>query len=93
MFDRDQSKRDNCNFIDIRPPFYVFDEIDANLDNNYSSKVYEMIKESGSQYFISSFKEESLVCGDKFFMLSSQNKESYVAEVDRMNAVEWVSSK
>lgn len=71
-------------------PYYVFDEIDANLDQNYCRKIYSLISESVSQYFITSFKEESLICGDKFFAVSSENKESFVAEVDRKQAAEII---
>lgn len=71
-------------------PFYVFDEIDANLDSSYRVKVYEIIRETDAQYFITSFKEESLRCGDHFFGVAVDNKASFVGEIDAGLAAETI---
>lgn len=63
-------------------PFYVFDEIDANLDPLFCSKLYELVKNSRSQYFITSFKEDALVIADKIYGVVSKDKESFVGEIE-----------
>jgi len=72
-------------------PFYVFDEIDANLDKAFCDKLYQIIGKSTAQYFITSFKEESLVVADKFFGVVSKNKESFIDEIDQSLAYETIS--
>lgn len=73
-------------------PFYVFDEIDANLDKNYGERIYEIIGRSSSQHFITSFKEESVKAGSKFFGIAVANKESFVAEIDKELAIETIKA-
>lgn len=73
-------------------PFYVFDEVDANLDKSYCERLYEIISQSTSQYFIASFKEESVRAGDKFFGVAIANKESFVAEIDKDLAMETIKA-
>ncbi|KAI4290859.1 structural maintenance of chromosome 3 (chondroitin sulfate proteoglycan 6) [Pancytospora philotis] len=71
-------------------PFYLFDEVDANLDAAHRARVYEIIGEETAQYFITSFKEESIRCGDRFYGIATSEKESFVGEIDRTLALETV---
>eukprot|EP00919_Chromeraceae_sp_WS-2016_P066698 GHVR01157788.1.p2 GENE.GHVR01157788.1~~GHVR01157788.1.p2 ORF type:complete len:140 (+),score=11.15 GHVR01157788.1:68-487(+) len=73
-------------------PFYVFDEIDANLDLNYSLKIYDLIRQSDAQFLITSFKNEAISCGDKFFGVVVQDQCSHVGEIDKDLAVETLRS-
>lgn len=71
-------------------PFYVFDEIDANLDNSYCEKLYGIISSSTSQYFITSFKQQSIHAADEYFGVVSKNKESFIDEIDASLAYETI---
>lgn len=71
-------------------PFYVFDEMDANLDGNCRLRVYDLIRQENAQYFITSFKEECLACGDRFFGVAVDNKASFVGEIDAALAAETI---
>lgn len=68
----------------------MFNEIDANLDKNYCERLCKIIKQSNTQYFISSFKEDSLRAGDRFFGVAVANKESFISEIDKSLAAETV---
>ncbi|KAL6121261.1 hypothetical protein NUSPORA_01844 [Nucleospora cyclopteri] len=72
-------------------PFYVFDEIDANLDKSFASKVYELIRKTDAQFIISSFKEQSLICGDKFYGVVLLDKKSEIGEISKSVAYETIS--
>ncbi|ORD97572.1 SMC3 [Hepatospora eriocheir] len=63
-------------------PFYVFDEIDANLDPEYCLKIYELIKQSDFQFFISTFKLQGLECGNKFIGVAVKDKVSHAGEIN-----------
>ncbi|KAI5148511.1 structural maintenance of chromosome 3 (chondroitin sulfate proteoglycan 6) [Enteropsectra breve] len=71
-------------------PFYVLDEMDASLDRETAQKVYEIIAEQPGQYFISSFKEEALGCGDRFYRSVMENKASFIAEIDKREGYDVV---
>lgn len=71
-------------------PFYIFDEIDANLDMDHCSKLAEVVSQSKSQFFISSFKSEMISCSDKYFGVALMDKNSYVAEISKELALETI---
>lgn len=66
-------------------PFYVFDEIDAALDDKYVRKIAELIlnesAENNAQYLITSFKEDMLGFSEdycNYYKISCRNRESRV---------------
>lgn len=71
--------------------FYVFDEIDANLDQQTRLRLCDLIKEISSdavpsQFILTTFKSEMLGCGQKFFGVSFHDKRSSVSEISREEA-------
>lgn len=59
-------------------PFYIFDEIDAALDQNYRSSLAKLIKKhsSSAQYIITTFKSELLNVTDNIIEVRYMNKVS-----------------
>ncbi|KAG0440643.1 Chromosome segregation protein sudA [Dictyocoela muelleri] len=70
-------------------PFYFFDEVDANLDENSRFKVSNFISKINSQFLITTFKKEFLSCGDKFFKVGfdKELKMSNVNDINRDEAM------
>lgn len=71
--------------------FYVFDEIDANLDQQTRVRLCDLIREissdaNPSQFILTTFKSEMLGCGQKFFGVSFRDKRSCVSEITREEA-------
>lgn len=65
-------------------PFYIFDEIDANLDQGSRVRLCNLflnIKEC--QIIMTTFREEVVNCGDHFIGVTYSDKKSYASEVDR----------
>lgn len=65
-------------------PFYLFDEIDANLDASHRQAVANVIrKQAGekAQFVTTTFRPEFVNAGDKWFGVTHQNKVSSVQEV------------
>lgn len=67
-------------------PLYIFDEIDANLDERSRERVAMVIREMNescaSQFVIATFRKEMVVCGDKHFRVEFKEKRSRVTEVE-----------
>ncbi|KAI0087966.1 P-loop containing nucleoside triphosphate hydrolase protein [Irpex rosettiformis] len=77
-------------------PFYLFDEIDANLDAQYRTAVAAMIHElSGTAQFITTtFRPEMLVTADKFYgVLFNNQKVSSIRGIKREEAQEFVDQE
>ncbi|KAK7035420.1 Structural maintenance of chromosomes protein 3 [Paramarasmius palmivorus] len=77
-------------------PFYLFDEIDANLDAQYRTAVASMIQSlsSGAQFIVTTFRPEMLVTADKFFgVLFNNQKVSSIREIRREEAMEFVDQE
>jgi structural maintenance of chromosome 3 (chondroitin sulfate proteoglycan 6) len=57
-------------------PFYLFDEIDANLDPQYRTAVASMIHDlsSKAQFLTTTFRPEQLKQADKFYGVTFNNK-------------------
>ena len=70
-------------------PFYLFDEIDSNLDVVYRQAVAELIKEQSkdAQYVITTFRPELLLPANKFYEIRHQNKVSTISCVSKERAL------
>lgn len=71
--------------------FYVFDEIDANLDQQTRVRLCELMREvstdvGASQFIFTTFKSEMLECGNKFFGVTFEDKKSTVGVISREEA-------
>ncbi|KAJ2566828.1 Structural maintenance of chromosomes protein 3 [Coemansia sp. RSA 1822] len=73
-------------------PFYLFDEIDANLDAVYRTSVASMIHELSrtSQFVTTTFRPEMLVHADKFYGVTFENKVSRVSTITQAAAVSFI---
>ncbi|PCH43742.1 RecF/RecN/SMC protein [Wolfiporia cocos MD-104 SS10] len=74
-------------------PFYLFDEIDANLDAQYRTAVAAMIHDlsSTAQFITTTFRPEMLVTADKFYgVLFNNQKVSSIRSIKREEAMEFV---
>ncbi|KIY47680.1 structural maintenance of chromosome protein 3 [Fistulina hepatica ATCC 64428] len=74
-------------------PFYLFDEIDANLDAQYRTAVAAMIYSlsSTAQFITTTFRPEMLVKADKFYgVLFNNQKVSSIQNISRAEAMEFV---
>ncbi|KAF7295090.1 Structural maintenance of chromosomes protein [Mycena indigotica] len=77
-------------------PFYLFDEIDANLDAQYRTAVAAMIKSlaSSAQFITTTFRPEMLVTADKFYgVLFNNQKVSSIRAIKREEAMEFVDQE
>lgn len=81
-------------------PFYLFDEIDANLDAQYRTAVAEMLKklsgqggekgEGGGQFICTTFRPEMVLVAEKCYGVSYSNKTSSIDVVNREEALDFV---
>ncbi|KAG7088666.1 hypothetical protein E1B28_012638 [Marasmius oreades] len=77
-------------------PFYLFDEIDANLDAQYRTAVAAMIKDlaSTAQFIVTTFRPEMLFTADKFYgVLFNNQKVSSIRPIKREEAMEFVDQE
>ncbi|KAK5109113.1 hypothetical protein LTR62_007475 [Meristemomyces frigidus] len=76
-------------------PFYLFDEIDANLDAQYRTAVAEMLRESatGGQFICTTFRPEMLMVADKCYGVSYLGKASTIDVVSREQALDFVEGQ
>lgn len=81
-------------------PFYLFDEIDANLDAQYRTSVAQMIKKlsqdtenGGGQFICTTFRPEMVLVAEKCYGVSYSNKTSSIDVVSRENALEFVDGQ
>ncbi|KAJ4482444.1 structural maintenance of chromosome protein 3 [Lentinula aciculospora] len=77
-------------------PFYLFDEIDANLDAQYRTAVATMIQSLSSmaQFIVTTFRPEMLVTADKFYgVLFNNQKVSSIRPIRREEAMEFVDQE
>lgn len=76
-------------------PFYLFDEIDANLDTQYRTAVASMINSlsSRAQFICTTFRPEMLKVADKFYGVMFNNKVSSVSEIDREEAMTFIEGQ
>ncbi len=88
-------------------PFYLFDEIDANLDAQYRTAVAEMIRKSangedgssqggnagGGQFICTTFRPEMVLVAEKCYGVSYSNKTSAIDVVSRDQALDFVEGQ
>jgi structural maintenance of chromosome 3 (chondroitin sulfate proteoglycan 6) len=75
-------------------PFYLFDEIDANLDATYRQAVANVIKKQAggtAQFITTTFRPEFVHAGDMWFGVTHRNKVSAVQEVTRDVALTFIN--
>jgi structural maintenance of chromosome 3 (chondroitin sulfate proteoglycan 6) len=81
-------------------PFYLFDEIDANLDAQYRTAVAEMLQrlsgqggkagDGGGQFICTTFRPEMVLVADRCYGVSYTNKTSSIDVVETEAALEFV---
>lgn len=76
-------------------PFYLFDEIDANLDTQYRTAVAALIHSlsTSAQFICTTFRPEMLQVADKFYGVMFSNKVSTVSEINREDAMLFVEGQ
>lgn len=76
-------------------PFYLFDEIDANLDTQYRTAVANLIHElsQNAQFICTTFRPEMLQVASKFFGVMFNNKISTVSEINRSDALGFIEGQ
>lgn len=77
-------------------PFYLFDEIDANLDTQYRTAVASMIAElsqNGGQFICTTFRTEMIHVAEKFYGVMFNNKMSSIASITRDEALSFVEGQ
>ncbi|RKP39869.1 putative chromosome segregation protein SudA [Dimargaris cristalligena] len=76
-------------------PFYLFDEIDANLDAVYRTAVAHMIHELSdrAQFITTTFRPEMLAQCDKFYGVTFVNKVSHVNCISKEDAMGFVEQQ
>jgi len=76
-------------------PFYLFDEIDANLDATHRTAVAALIKRhsaEGTQFITTTFRPEIVLAGDAWFGVTHRNKVSSVDSVTKDQALEFINN-
>lgn len=81
-------------------PFYLFDEIDANLDAQYRTAVAQMLnklsgqggknRDGGGQFICTTFRPEMVLVADRCYGVSYSNKTSSIDVVEREAALDFV---
>ncbi|KAG0376230.1 Structural maintenance of chromosomes protein 3 [Mortierella sp. AD032] len=76
-------------------PFYLFDEIDANLDAAHRTAVAAMIHSLSeqAQFITTTFRPEMLANADKFYGVTFQNKVSLVNAITKEDALDFVEQE
>ncbi|KAI4139119.1 MAG: hypothetical protein LQ341_004345 [Variospora aurantia] len=81
-------------------PFYLFDEIDANLDAQYRTAVAHHLRDissgdgdAGAQFICTTFRPEMLHVAQKCYGVRYQKKSSNVVVVTREEALEFVEGE
>ncbi|KAI7871274.1 chromosome segregation protein sudA (DA-box protein sudA) [Spinellus fusiger] len=76
-------------------PFYLFDEIDANLDVQYRTAIAEMIHTMSehAQFITTTFRPELLDNANKFYGVSFQGKVSRIHAISKESALGFVAQE
>lgn len=76
-------------------PFYLFDEIDANLDAQYRTAVATMLQllARNAQFICTTFRPEMLQCANTFYGVLFSNKVSTVLEIEQDEALSFVEGQ
>eukprot|EP00923_Selenidium_pygospionis_P039025 GHVN01067910.1.p2 GENE.GHVN01067910.1~~GHVN01067910.1.p2 ORF type:complete len:1133 (+),score=173.55 GHVN01067910.1:946-4344(+) len=75
-------------------PFYLFDEVDANLDANHRLSVSRLLHElsRGAQFITTTFRQEMLESADLFYGVSLIEQSSTIAPIEQSLALQFVES-
>mmetsp|Transcript_10832 Transcript_10832/g.20577 ORF Transcript_10832/g.20577 Transcript_10832/m.20577 type:complete len:1210 (+) Transcript_10832:29-3658(+) len=73
-------------------PFYLFDEIDSNLDAVHRTSVTRMIKEQAktTQFITTTFRPEMIATANKFYGVTFVNNTSQTSVLDREEAKQLI---
>eukprot|EP00127_Corallochytrium_limacisporum_P000324 Clim_evm19s11 gene=Clim_evmTU19s11 len=76
-------------------PFYLFDEIDAALDQAHRTSVAAMIQRQSdnAQFITTTFRPEMLQCADNFYGITFRNKISHIDCITRDNALAFIEDE
>jgi structural maintenance of chromosome 3 (chondroitin sulfate proteoglycan 6) len=78
-------------------PFYLFDEIDANLDAQYRTAVAQMLQSiseaTKGQFICTTFRPEMLHVAEKCYGVSFRNKASTIDVVSKEEALKFVEEQ
>ncbi|KAM3587033.1 Structural maintenance of chromosomes protein 3 [Umbelopsis sp. WA50703] len=76
-------------------PFYLFDEIDANLDAQYRTAVAAMVEDMSEhgQFITTTFRPELLANADKFYGVTFSNKVSHIDSISKESALGFVEQE
>ena len=76
-------------------PFYLFDEIDSNLDTVYREAVASLISEQSkeAQYIITTFRQELLLPAKKWYEIRHQNKISTISPIQKEEALRVIKEE
>lgn len=77
-------------------PFYLFDEIDANLDASHRQAVANVIRKQanhGTQFVTTTFRPEFVNAGDMWYGVTHKKKVSAIQEVDLDVALTFISDE
>ncbi|CEP12365.1 hypothetical protein [Parasitella parasitica] len=76
-------------------PFYLFDEIDANLDAQYRTAVADIIHKmsENAQFITTTFRPELLVNADKFYGVTFYGKVSRIHAIMKENALGFIEQE
>ncbi|KAL1972768.1 hypothetical protein VTN31DRAFT_7182 [Thermomyces dupontii] len=78
-------------------PFYLFDEIDANLDAQYRTAVAQMLhsiaESTNGQFICTTFRPEMLHVAEKCYGVSFRNKASTIDVVSKEEALKFVEEQ
>ncbi|TID30910.1 hypothetical protein CANINC_000502 [Pichia inconspicua] len=76
-------------------PFYLFDEIDSNLDAQYRAAVANLINKlsRSAQFICTTFRPEMLKVSDRFYGVMFNNKVSTISNIDAERALDFVENQ
>ena len=80
-------------------PFYLLDEVDAELDMQYRQMVAQLIKKQAEQQgeqcqlFCTTFKPEIVEVATHFYRITLRNEASRIEKTSREEALEFVQSR
>lgn len=73
-------------------PFYLFDEIDANLDQQYREALARLIRKmaEGAQFLTTTFRPELLESADNYYGVTFRDKVSHLDAITKQQALDFV---
>jgi structural maintenance of chromosome 3 (chondroitin sulfate proteoglycan 6) len=76
-------------------PFYLFDEIDSNLDAQYRTAVANLIHKlsQDAQFICTTFRSEMLKVSDRYYGVMFNNKVSTISNIDAERALDFVEDQ